>query len=96
MVAIVYVVDYLPIEKVPAKQIADKHFGSNITDYDEIVEMCKVEGIDGVIASHLEACQIPCQVVCERLRVLCFGNAEQFKCKQIIICTLTKGLIFFP
>ena len=40
--------------------------------------MCKREGINGVLASHLDACQIPYQVVCERLGLPCFGTKEQF------------------
>ena len=78
MGVIVYVVDYLPVDEAPAKQIADKHYEYNITDYDEIVSMCKREGINGVLASHLDACQIPYQVVCERLGLPCFGTKEQF------------------
>lgn len=75
---IVYVVDYLPLEKAPAKQISDFHFEYNITDYDEIIDMCKREHIDGVLSSHLDACQIPYQVICEKLGVPCFGTKEQF------------------
>ena len=75
---IVYVTDYLPIERAPAKQIADKYFMHNITDIDEIVEMCKKERVDGVISTSLDACQKPYQKVCERLDVPCFGTKEQF------------------
>lgn len=78
MGVITYVVDYLPVEKAPAKQISDYHFEYNITDYDEIIDMCRTEHIDGVLASHLDACQIPYQVVCERLGLPCFGKKEQF------------------
>ena len=78
MGATVYVVDYLPVEKAPAKQIADKHYEYNITDIDEIVSMCKEEHIDGALASHLDACQIPYQQVCERMGFPCFGTKEQF------------------
>lgn len=79
MGVITYVVDYLPVEKAPAKQISDYHFEYNITDYDEIVELCKTEHIDGVLSSHLDACQIPYQEICERMGFPCFGNKEQFR-----------------
>lgn len=74
----VYVTDYLPVEQAPAKQIADKYYMHNITDIDEIVAMCREEGIDGVLATHLDACQLPYQKVCEALGLPCFGTAEQF------------------
>ena len=75
---ITYVTDYLPLEKAPAKQIADKYYMHNITDIDEIVDMCKAEGIDGVISTSLDACQKPYFQVCEKLGVPCFGTEEQF------------------
>ena len=44
---VTYVTDYLPPEKAPAKQMADKYFMYNITEIDEIVAMCRKEGVDG-------------------------------------------------
>ena len=76
---ITYVTDYLPVEKAPAKQISDFYYMHNITDIEEIVEMCKKEKIDGVISTSLDACQKPYQQVCEKLGMPCFGNKEQFE-----------------
>ena len=76
---ITYVTDYLPLEKAPAKQIADKYFMYNITEIDAIVAMCKAEGIDGVISTSLDICQKPYQQICERLNLPCFGTKEQFE-----------------
>lgn len=73
-----YVTDYLPLEKAPAKQMADKYYTYNITDIDEIVELCKNEEIDGVISTSLDACQKPYQRICEKLGAPCFGTKEQF------------------
>lgn len=78
MGVIVYVVDYLPLEKAPAKKIADYHFEFNITDYESIIAMCQREKIDGVIATSLDACQKPYQEICARLNLPCFGNKEQY------------------
>lgn len=75
---VTYVTDYLPIEKAPAKQIADKYFMHNISDIDDIVDMCKKEHIDGVISTSLDACQKPYQKICEKLSLPCFGTKEQF------------------
>ncbi len=77
--AIAYVVDYLPLERAPAKQIADRHYEYNITDYDKIEALCRSEKIDGAIASHLDACQIPYMEICERLGFPCFGTREQYR-----------------
>lgn len=78
MGVITYVTDYLPVEQAPAKKIADKYFMHNITDIDDIVQMCKTEGIDGVISTSLDACQLPYYEVCQRLNLPCFGTKEQF------------------
>lgn len=75
---ITYVTDYLPPEHAPAKQMADKYFMHNISDIDDIVATCKEEGIDGVISTSLDACQLPYQQVCEKLGVPCFGTKEQY------------------
>ena len=76
---ITYVTDYLPLENAPAKQIADKYYMYNITDFDDIVDLCKKEKIDGVISTSLDACQKPYQKICELLGLPCFGTKEQFE-----------------
>ena len=76
---ITYVTDYLPLNQAPAKQIADHYWMYNITQIDEMVAMCRQEGINGVIATSLDACQKPYQNVCEKLGVPCFGTEEQFR-----------------
>lgn len=75
----VIVDDYLPPEQAPAKQMAEKYYMHNITDIDDIVQMCKAEQVDGVIATSLDACQRPYQAVCEKLDVPCFGTREQYE-----------------
>ncbi len=76
---ITYVTDYLPLDKAPAKQIADRYFMYNITEYDAIAEMCEKEQIDGIIATSLDACQRPYQKLCQRLGKYCFGTEEQYR-----------------
>lgn len=76
---ITYVTDYLPLEKAPAKQIADHYYMYNITDIDTIVEMCREQHIDGVISTSLDICQKPYQKICEQLGLPCFGTEEQFR-----------------
>ena len=76
---ITYVTDFLPLEEAPAKQIADHYFMVDAFDIDGIVELCKQEGIDGVLSTSLDACQRPYFYVCEKLGVPCFGTEEQFR-----------------
>lgn len=78
MGVITYVTDYLPLEDAPAKQMADQYFMYNISDMDEIVNLCREEGIDGVLSTSLDACQRPYYQICEKLNVPCFGTKEQF------------------
>lgn len=75
---ITYVTDYLPLEKAPAKRIADHYLMYNLSELDEIVDFCIREKIDGVIATSLDACQKPYQQICEKLGVPCFGTKEQY------------------
>lgn len=70
------VTDYL--EDSPAKRIADKSYMFDVNDVDSIVEMCRAEGVNGVISTHLDPCQRPYQAICQRLGLPCFGNADQF------------------
>lgn len=97
---ITYVTDYLPVEKAPAKQIADKYYMHNITDIDEIVDMCKKEGINGVISTSLDACQKPYQQIAERLGLPCFGTKEQFEIltnkESFKKCCLENGVDTIP
>ena len=48
----VYVTDYLA--NSPAKAIADKSFMVNAMDVDAVVDLCKAEGIDGLITGYVD------------------------------------------
>lgn len=72
------VTDYLQPELSPAKLLADEYWMLNITQIDEIVEKCKVEHVDGVLAFCIDPAQIPYQQLCERLGFPCYGTKEQF------------------
>ena len=69
------VTDYL--DDSPAKRIADKSYKLNITDVDGIVEMCRKEGVDAVISTHLDPCQRPYYEICHRLGVPCYINSYE-------------------
>lgn len=72
------VTDYLSPEEAPAKLVADEYWMINITDTEAIVEKCREEHVDGVLAFCIDPAQIPYQRVCEKLGVPCYGTKEQF------------------
>ncbi len=72
------VTDYLPLDESPAKRIADEYWMLNILEVDRIVEKCREEKIDGVLAFCVDPAQIPYQKICEKLKVPCYGTREQF------------------
>lgn len=73
----VYVADYL--ENSPAKLIADESFTIDIYATKELAALCKSRSIDGVIATSLDACQIPYQQLCEEMKYPCFGTRAQYE-----------------
>lgn len=81
----VYVADYL--EHSPAKEIADVALLLDVKATDDIIQNCKSEGIDGVINTSLDPCQIPYEYICRNLGLPCFGNLNQYK-------TLTNKNLF--
>lgn len=70
--------DCLPLEKSPAKLIADEHWELDITDIETIVSHCQNKNVNGVLAGWIDPCQIPYCHICEKLSVPCYGNKEQF------------------
>lgn len=72
------VTDYLQPENSPAKLIADEHWEIDINSIDELVQKCKVNSVDGVLAFCLDPAQIPYQRICEKLDLPCYGTREQF------------------
>ena len=73
-----YVTDYLPLEKSPAKKLADKYYMHDVSNTEEIVKLCQREKIDGAISLNLDFCQRPYQMICEKMNFPCFGTRAQF------------------
>lgn len=71
------VTDYLI--NSPAKRIANESWNLNIMDVDLIVNKCIDEKIDAVISGWIDPCQKPYNEICERLKLPCYGTAEQFR-----------------
>lgn len=73
---ITYVVDNL--ETAPAKEIADYAYQINVTETDQLVDLCKRVGIDGIISGWFDFVQPHYQRLCERMGMPCYGTKEQF------------------
>ncbi len=71
------VIDNVP--NSPAKQISDQSFDINVTEIDQIVDLCKKEGVCGVITGYIDFCQRYYQQICEKLQLPCYGTYEQFQ-----------------
>ncbi len=73
------VVDYLPVEKSPAKQLADEYYQIDINDVKTIDEFCNKQNVKGVISTHLDPCQRPYGKICSDLGLPCLWNNEQIE-----------------
>lgn len=71
-----YVTDFLP--SAPAKDMADHAYQINVTETERLAELCRAEGIDGVLSGWLDFCQVPYQRLCEATGLPCYGTREQF------------------
>ena len=70
----VYVTDYL--ENSPAKKIADKSFMVSATEIDDVVELCKEQGINGVITGYVDSLLPYCERICAKLNFPFAGNQD--------------------
>lgn len=73
----VYVTDYL--KDSPAKKKADVALDYDVNDIESIVDYCRQEGMDGVINTSLDSCQLPYLNICDRLKLPCYGGKKQFE-----------------
>lgn len=71
-----YVVDFLP--DAPAKNMADHSYMINVTQTEEIKNLCERESIDGVVSGWLDFCQMPYQKICDAGGYISYASAEQF------------------
>lgn len=76
---VTYITDINPIERSPAKIIADYKYEYNSADIDNIIELCRQEEIDGVLSLYHDFSQTPCRIICEKLGLPHFGNKKQYE-----------------
>jgi biotin carboxylase len=69
-------VDYL--EDSPAKLLSDEAYLIDVKNIDEIVKLCRLNNVDGVLNVCLDPCQIPYHQICSTLGLPCYGDEQQF------------------
>jgi biotin carboxylase len=73
------VTDWNPIEKAPAKQIADEYWNDSLMDYDTLVPKIKDKGINGIITGFTDSWLLPYQHLCELTGLPCYATKKVFE-----------------
>lgn len=73
------VTDWYPLEKSPAKQVADEAYYVSTSDIDAMVNLIKEEKFDGVITGFTDSVLPYYAEVCERVGLPAYGTQEQFE-----------------
>lgn len=74
----VMVTDWYPIEKSPAKQIADEALMVSTADVDAVVQLIKDKNIDGVMTGFTDSVLPYYARICEKAELPCYGTEQQF------------------
>lgn len=73
------VTDYNPIEKAPAKLIADEYWNDSIMDYDVLLPKIKEHHVDGLLTGFIDIVLLPYQHLCELSGLPCYATKEVFE-----------------
>ena len=73
------VTDWNPIERAPAKQMADEYWNVSLMDYETLVQKVKDEGIEGIITGFTDSWLLPYQHLCELTGLPCYASKEVFE-----------------
>ncbi|MFH0841780.1 MAG: ATP-grasp domain-containing protein [Bacteroidota bacterium] len=71
------VTDWYPVEKSPAKIVADKHLMISTADVDTVVDLIRSESIDGVLTGFTDSTLTYYQQICELAEKSCYITKEQ-------------------
>lgn len=72
------VTDWYPLEKSPAKQLADEYFMTSTADIDAMVELIKENKVDGITTGFTDSVLPYYAQICEEAGIPCYGTKEQF------------------
>lgn len=73
------VTDYNPVEKAPAKLIADEYWNDSIMDYDVLLSKIKEHKVDGILTGFIDSVLLPYQHLCELAGLPCYATKEVFE-----------------
>ena len=73
------VADYNPVEKSPAKKIADKAYLVNALDVDAVVDLIRTEKYDGVLCGFADVLLPAYADICKKAGLPAYGTREQFE-----------------
>src|SRR5699024_362804 len=68
-----------PLEKSPAKQMADEYFMTSTTNIPEMVDLIKENKIDGVITGYTDSVLPYYADICEAAGLPAYGTRKQFE-----------------
>ena len=71
--------DYNPVEKAPAKLIADEYWNDSIMDYDTLLPKIKEHQVDGILTGFIDIVLLPYQHLCELSDLPCYATKEVFE-----------------
>ena len=71
--------DYNPVEKAPAKLIADEYWNDSIMDYDVLLPKIREKGVDGLLTGFIDSVLLPYQHLCELAGLPCYATREVFE-----------------
>ena len=91
---ITYVTDN--VENATAKRMADYSYLINVTETEQLAELCEKEKIDGIVSGWFDFVQPHYQRLCEKTGHFCYGTKEQFdiltRKKDFKDCCLKYGV----
>lgn len=73
------VTDYYPLEKSPAKQMADEAYYEDTSKVDQMAEFIKKNKFDGVLTGFTDSVLPYYAEMCEKIGLPAYGTKEQFK-----------------
>ena len=73
------VTDYNPVEKAPAKLIADEYWNDSIMDYDVLLPKIKEHKVDGILTGFIDIVLLPYHHLCELAGLPCYATKEVFE-----------------
>ena len=73
------VTDWHPLEKSPAKCVADEYWTISLMDYDQLVAKIREENVDGILTGFTDAFLLAYQHLCELTGLPCYATKEVFE-----------------